>query len=540
MLRSAPVLAFTLIALSTCGGRAEKTASQGPPTTAVQAQPAPTVPPPQAQATPPSAPEAFTPEQLRELVGPVALYPDVVLASLFPATTFPDQIRDAAAWLKSQGGEVDAPPQDRNWDGSVAALLQFPDVLYWLDENPGWTEQVAWTVVNQQTDMLNAVQDFRRQAKAAGNLDSNDFQKITEQDVPPAPAGADATEVAAAAAAQPVINIEPAQPDVVYVPQYNPTQVVQPAAAYPAAYPVVSPWVNFGTGMLVGGLGAWAMYSIFDDDDWHGHGEHYNGGHNQKINIHDNVINVGDKNRPPNWNQGPSRPRPWPGGGAGGPGGIGGPGGVGGIGGPGRPGGIGGPGGVGRPGGPGNRPGGGGVTRPTPYRASTTKPRQGYTGVRPPDRAGSRPPSPVASARPTPAPRPGGEAPGQRPGGVQKPSAAPRVAKPSAPPQLARDSGARKQANRGNSSLGRQSSPAPRAASPSRPQQQARPQQPRVQQPRGQQQARPGPQRSSPQMQRSSAPQTRNYSQRGNSSMGNRGYGGGGGRRGGGGGGRRR
>jgi hypothetical protein len=511
MSRSALILSFTAIALSACGGREEKTAPQSPPSTVAQA-PAPTAPPPQAQAAPPSAPAPFTQEQLRELVAPVALYPDVVLASLLPATTFPDEIRDAAAWLKSQGGEADAPPQDRNWDGSVAALLQFPDVLYWLDENTAWADQVAMAVTYQQTDMLNAVQDFRHQAKAAGNLESNQYQKITEQDPPPA-----ATD--GGPALQPVINIEPAQPDVVYVPQYNPTQVVQtvPAAAYPV-YPAVSPWLNFGTGMLVGGLGAWAMYSIFDHDDWddHWHGGNYNGGHNQKINIHDNVIiagkpgggGYGPGNRPPNWNQGPNRPRPW------------------------NP--------SDRPGGINNRPGagGGGVQRPVPYRGTTTKPRPGYAGVQPPNRPGmQRPPSPIATTRP--APRPAGgwtggerpEAAAQRPGGG---GGARPVAKPSAPPQLARDTGARAQGSRGNASLqGGKPSPAARPAAPK----QARPQQPRVQQPQvtkmdSRPSQRSGSQR--PAMQRSPAPATRQYSQRGNASMGGRG--GGGGRRGGGGG----
>src|SRR5262245_24300637 len=119
MSRSTLVVGVVLATLFACGGQEKSesapptTVAQAPPTTA-QAPPS-TAPAPQAQA--PEAPAPFTKEQLSELVAPVALYPDVVLASLFPATTYPDQVQDAAAWLKSQGGQADEPPADRNWDG---------------------------------------------------------------------------------------------------------------------------------------------------------------------------------------------------------------------------------------------------------------------------------------------------------------------------------------------------------------------------------------------------------------------------------------
>jgi hypothetical protein len=75
------------------------------------------------------------------LVAPVALYPDVVLASLLPATTYPEQLRDAASWVGEREAPIDAVPEDRNWDGSVSGLLQFPDVLRWADENDAWTDE---------------------------------------------------------------------------------------------------------------------------------------------------------------------------------------------------------------------------------------------------------------------------------------------------------------------------------------------------------------------------------------------------------------
>jgi hypothetical protein len=409
----------------------------------------------------------------------VALYPDVVLASLLPATTFPDQVSDAAGWLRSQGGQADEPPQDRNWDGSVAALLQFPDVLTWLDENDAWEEQMAVAVSNQQGDVLDEIQRFRSDTMEAGNLQSNQYQVVNVQEAPPAPADG-------GPAPQPTVTIAPAQPDTVYVPQYNPTQVVQPA---PTAT-TVSPWVNFGTGMVVGGLGAWAMYSIFDDDDdwdddWHGGGHH--GGHNQKVNIHDNVIYTGGNRGPGRY--GPNRGGAW------------------------NP--------APRPAQP--RPGGWNAPRPTPYRANTAKPRSGYAGVRAPSKPGmNRPPSPVATTRP--APRPGGE---NRP-----------VAKPSPPPQLARDGGGRQQADRGRDSL--------QAKNPAQPAKAAKPaaqRQPQAQQKPQARPSTPAPKQAPKQpaaMQRTPTKSTRQQSQRGNASMGGKhgGGGGGGGQRGGGGGGR--
>src|SRR5262245_27505383 len=120
------LLAF-FTSLTACGGKEES----APPTTMVVPTTVPTTvvpttaPPPTLPAQPP---EQLSKEQLQQLVAPVALYPDVVLASLLPATTYPDQVADAAGWLRQQQGQVQAIPEDRNWDGSVAGLLQCRDV----------------------------------------------------------------------------------------------------------------------------------------------------------------------------------------------------------------------------------------------------------------------------------------------------------------------------------------------------------------------------------------------------------------------------
>lgn len=235
-------------------------------------------PPPPALPTPPATfpaqpPEQLTGEELRDLVAPVALYPDVVLASLLPATTFPEQIHEAAQWV-GPAHTVQRLPDDRSWDGSVLGLLQFPDVLRWLDDNPAWTDEMGQAVTYQQGDVLDAIQDYRRAVRDAGNLTSNQYQTV--RDVPDQP--------------KRDIYIEPARPDVVYVPSYDPVLATQPQPVPESAG--INPWIAFGGGAVVGALGAWALYSIFDDD-----GDTYNynyyGGGRRRIRAYDNYYYYG-------------------------------------------------------------------------------------------------------------------------------------------------------------------------------------------------------------------------------------------------------
>jgi hypothetical protein len=176
-------------------------------------------------------------------VAPVALYPDVVLASLLPATTYPEQLHDAASWVGEREAPIDAVPEDRNWDGSVAGLLQFPDVLRWADENDAWTDEMGNAMTYEQGEVLGAIQGYRDDVQKVGNLESNAFQKVERH-------GDD-------------IRILPAEPDTVYVPRYDPVAATSPQVEQPG----INPWIVFGGGALVGALGAWALYSIFDDDD---------------------------------------------------------------------------------------------------------------------------------------------------------------------------------------------------------------------------------------------------------------------------------
>lgn len=129
-----------------------------------------------------SASEASTllsPEALDALVGPIALYPDDLLAVLLPATTFPLQIVQASRLLEKRKTTPDlAPPKE--WDTSVVALLNYPDVIEKLNDDLDWTQKLGDAVINQQSDVMDAVQQFRTTTFTAGNLQSNDQQVVTE------------------------------------------------------------------------------------------------------------------------------------------------------------------------------------------------------------------------------------------------------------------------------------------------------------------------------------------------------------------------
>jgi hypothetical protein len=163
-----------------------------------------------------------TAEELRELVGPIALYPDDLVAIVLPASTYPLQIVQAARFLEDRETDSGLKPS-ADWDDSVVALLNYPEVIELLNDDLDWTYDLGAAVLNQRADVLSAIQDFRDQAYAAGNLRSDERQTITRAD--------DA------------IEIKPADPQVIYVPYYEPEHVVvyQPEPVYyyyPVAYPV--------------------------------------------------------------------------------------------------------------------------------------------------------------------------------------------------------------------------------------------------------------------------------------------------------------
>src|SRR5260370_3162453 len=160
----------------------------------------------QPSSQPPVQPAQQTPEQLQQLAAPIALYPDALVAQILAAATYPDQIVEADRWMQQHpdlkgeqlGQEVDKQP----WDPSVKALTEFPSLLANMDKNLSCTSSLGDAYVNQQQDVMNAVQVMLDRAEKAGNLKSTSQEKVSKQGQ--------------------TIVIEPADPEVVYVPQYDP------------------------------------------------------------------------------------------------------------------------------------------------------------------------------------------------------------------------------------------------------------------------------------------------------------------------------
>jgi hypothetical protein len=227
---------------------------------------------------PASAPH-LSAKDIQQLVAPIALYPDALVAQVLAAATYPDQVVEADRWMQAHSGlkgeelakEVDKQP----WDPSVKALIQFPSVLENMDKNLSWTSSLGDAYANQQQDVTDAVQTMRQQARKAGKLDSNEQQKVTTQGS--------------------TIVIEPANPEVVYVPAYDPWLVYgAPIVAYPGWYPVpgiffAGPAISFGFGFGVGFFGGFGWGWHHWGYDWHGRSVIYN--HNTYISHSRTIIN---------------------------------------------------------------------------------------------------------------------------------------------------------------------------------------------------------------------------------------------------------
>ncbi len=160
--------------------------------------------------------------ELEELIGPIALYPDDLLAIVLPASAYPLQIIEAGRFLEALENVPTLKP-DPDWDDSVVALVNYPEVVELLNEDIDWTWRLGEAVVSQQADVVAAVETFRDRAYAAGNLKSDAYQNVTHDEG--------------------IIEITPVTEDVIYVPYYEPERVVvyQPRPVYyyyPRAYPV--------------------------------------------------------------------------------------------------------------------------------------------------------------------------------------------------------------------------------------------------------------------------------------------------------------
>jgi len=174
----------------------------------------------------PAAPaegELLSAAELEALVGPVALYPDELLAIVLPASTYPLEVVQAARFLEQLENDSSLKP-DEEWDDSIVALLNYPDVVHMMDEDIDWTWRLGEAVISQQSDVIAAVEAFRDRAYAAGNLKTDENQTVTYDD-------------------DGAIEITPIDEEVIYVPYYEPEEVVvyQPRPVYyyyPNPYPV--------------------------------------------------------------------------------------------------------------------------------------------------------------------------------------------------------------------------------------------------------------------------------------------------------------
>ena len=200
--------------------------------------------------------QTYSQEELDRLLSPIALYPDTLLSQVLMASTYPLEVVEADRWLKQNqsltGNSLDAALQNKPWDVSVKSLCHFPGVLEMMSDNLDLTNELGNAFLEQQDQVMDRIQSLRTRAQAQGNLSSTDNMNVTSDE------GA--------------ITIEPATPDVVYVPAYNPCLVYGPWW-YPECAPpwfwypelVVGAGFFFGPAIFMGPLDFWCGFR------WHQH-----------------------------------------------------------------------------------------------------------------------------------------------------------------------------------------------------------------------------------------------------------------------------
>ena len=232
------------------------------------------------QNAPPPQAAQQRPDQLQQLVAPIALYPDSLIAQILPAATYPDQIVEAERWLqqhKDLTGESLAKEVDKqSWDPGVKALTQFPAVLANMNQNLAWTSELGDAYINQRQELTQAIQTMRQRAKQAGNPRTTDQEKVTTR-------------------SQDIV-IQPTSTEVVYVPQYDPWLVYgDPLAVFPGWYPypglfLGGPGIAFGLGFGVGFFGGFGWGWNHWGFDWH-HGGRVEYNHNTYISHSTTIVN---------------------------------------------------------------------------------------------------------------------------------------------------------------------------------------------------------------------------------------------------------
>jgi hypothetical protein len=249
-----------------------------------------------AQSAPAAAPAAeakLSPDQLDSLVAPIALYPDSLLAQTLAASTYPLEIIQLQQWLAKNKNLKDKALADavakQPWDPAVQAMAPLPDVVKRLADDIQWTTDLGNAFLDQQSDVMDAVQRMRKKAQEKGALASNEQQKVETKVVEQ----------------KTVIIVESANPEVVYVPVYSPT-VVYPPPVYPyppiyyPPYPPGAAFVTFTAGVMIGAAiwgGAWGHCG------W-GHNDiniNVNNNFNRNTNINTGNIGSGNRGGGNNW-----------------------------------------------------------------------------------------------------------------------------------------------------------------------------------------------------------------------------------------------
>src|SRR6266480_2897854 len=236
--------------------------------------------------------EKFSSGQIEQLVSPIALYPDGIAVQILIAATYPLEVVEAARWRTKNaslnGDALDRALESQDWDPSVESLTHFPDVLQRMSDNLDWTKDLGDAFLGQKDEVLDTVQRMRAKAYESGALKTTKEQVVTREVVKE----------------KEIIRVEPADPQVVYVPQYSPEAVYgappttpyYPAMyAYPPGYVATASLLSFGAGMAVGA-------AVWGDCDWN-NGNVYNnyggggGGNNQNVNINKNKEKNVDRSR---------------------------------------------------------------------------------------------------------------------------------------------------------------------------------------------------------------------------------------------------
>jgi len=223
----------------------------------------------------------FKPEEIEQMVAPIALYPDSLVSQILMASTYPLEVVEADRWAKQnknlKGDALAVALEKQNWDPSVRSLVNFPQVLSTMSEKLDQTQKLGDAFLSQQKEVLDAIQRLRAKAQAEGNLQTTKEQKVIVEQAAPQTT---------------VIKIEPTDPQVVYVPTYNPTVVYgawpypayPPYYWYPPGYVATTAAFSFAAGVALGA--AWGY--AWGNCNWHGGDVNINV--NQNTNF-DNTIN---------------------------------------------------------------------------------------------------------------------------------------------------------------------------------------------------------------------------------------------------------